>query len=425
MSATMPGVSTTLHDTFSALEASREVYSDRVAIIARTGESADADLAHDFEAKRYSSLQDVATVHGDDSELYEAFYHAQYSGCTDIWLCPIPADPEVDRTDDLETAYETLHSIRPSILVPYGRGAQIDVDEDGILTRSVPVFGDSPGDTDGAYADSVLPYAEELADACAELSSSERVCIGILGVEALSDISASGLITVIGTEAAPGSLLTSLPDPSTWTTPENSKYLQVVLGELETAGMGPWAWRRGFTTSYYRSNGALNYAGLICRIPVDEATTNKVVSGISNVGFRLSRNQTLACIADKIVTFNLTNQIVRVDDGMTYALDGSDFSRLSTVRICAVVDDMVRRIGNKFIGKGMRLETRNSFVTTLSSGFDTLIASGILLDADFRVRYDGPNYTAYVDAVVVPAWELRRIEFTISVTFQGINSSRA
>jgi hypothetical protein len=424
MTATMPGVTTTLTDTYSALAASREAYSDRLVIIARTSSGADPTYAHTLDAKRYTSLTDVATVHTADSELYEAFYHAQMAGASDIWLCPISATPADDRSADLLAAYETLYAIRPSIIVPYGRGALLEIDANGTATRSVPVFGASPGVTDGAYADSSFGYLEDLADACAELSTTERVCIGILGMEALSDITPTGLIGSIGTELAPGSAFTAIPETSTFSNPENGKYLSVILGEVETAGMGPWAWRKGSATSYYRSNGALNYAGLISRLPADDAPTNKIVNGISNIAYKLSRNQTLSCISQKVVTLNVQNSVVRVNDAMTYSEDGSDYQRLSTVRICAVVDDMVRRVGQKFIGKGMRLETRNSFVTSLSSGFDNLIQSGALLDADFRVRYDGPNYTAYVDATIVPAWELRRIEFTIRVTFQGINTSK-
>lgn len=426
MTATMPGVRTTLNDTFSALEASMTAYSDRVVIIGRTGSDADVNYAHNFEAKRYANLADVGLIHGVTSELYEAFYHAQYAGCVDIWLCPIPVTIANDRSADLQEAYETLYSIRPSIIVPYGRGAKIDIDAAGVASRSVPVFGASPGVVDGAYADSALGYLEDLAHACKALSDAERICIGIMGTSALSDITPSGLITAIGTEAAPGTLFDDIPTADEFSeVSEDAKYVSVVLGELETAGMGPWAWRPGTATSYFRSNGALNYAGLVSRLSVEEATTNKIVNGISNIGFRLSRNQTLACIANKLVTFSVNNGVVRVDDGVTYAADGSDYQRLSTVRIVAIVDDMIRNIGSKFIGKGMRLETRNSFVTAISSGFDNLISNGVVLEADFRVRFDGPNYTAYVDAVIVPAWELRRIEFTVSVTFQGITASQA
>jgi hypothetical protein len=422
MTATMPGINTTLVDTFSALETSRDAFGDRIVIIGRTSSGANPTYAHTMEARHFTSLQDVATAHGVTSELYEAFYHAQYAGCTDIWLLPLSATVAEDRSDDLNDAYETLYAIRPSIIVPYGRGAKIDIDAAGVVTRTVPVFGDSPGTTDGVYAESTIDYLEDLATACAALSSAERICIGILGVEALSDITPTGLITAIGTEAAPGTLLASLPDVDSFETPANGKYVNVIATEVETAGMGPWAWRRGQTTSYYRSNGALNYAGLITRLQVPDAPTNKVISGISNVGWRLSRNQTLACISKNVVTFNVNNGICRVSDSPTYAEVGSDYQRLSTVRIMGVVDNMVRSIGDTFIGKGMRLETRNSFHTALSSGFDNLMSAGILLEADFRVRFDGPNYTAYVDAIVVPAWELRRIEFSVRVTFQGINA---
>lgn len=420
MTATMPGVSSTLHDTFSALEISSQVHTHRVAIVARTGADPSATYAHDYDPKKYTSLADVGTVHGTDSELYEAFYHAQYSGCDDIWLCPISNEVEIDRTTELETAYESLFTIRPSIIVPYGRGAKISIDSAGTVTRTVPTFGDSPRVTDGAYADSTYDYLDGLADICAEITESERLCIGILGIEALSDITATGLAAEFGES---GTLYDAIPDVSALTTPSNGKYVAVVAAEVETAGMAPWAWRNGSTTTYYRSNGALNYAGLISRLALPDAPTNKIVTGISNIAYRLSRAQTLLCVTNKLVTFNVLNGIVRVDDAMTYAEDNSDYQRQSTVLIVGQVDDMIRAIGRRYIGKGMNQSVRDSFVTSVASGLDILTKSGVIIQADFNVRFDGPNSVAYVDVVVVPAWELRRIELSVRVTFQGINSN--
>lgn len=420
MAATLPSISSTLQDTFSAMRVSSEAYGDRVVIIARTGSEADADYAHPYEAKSYVSLTDVATVHGADSELYEAFYHAQYSGCADIWLCPIPVTPDVDRTAELNLAYESLYTVRPTFIIPYGRGAKISIDTNGSVTREVPTFGDSPYHADGAYADSTYSYLEDLADACAELSHDERLCRGVLGMEAISDITPSGLITAIGEEGNLGATLEGLPSVSEFTTSENGKYVSVVLAEVETAGMAPWAWKSGQSTEFYRSNGAINYVGLVSRLTPPEAATNKIISSLSDIAFRLSRKQTLACISSNVVTFNVRNGVVRVDDARTYAADGSDFQRMSTMSIMAVCDDMIRRVGNRFLGKGMRQETRDSFETSLSSGFNDLISAGVILDADFSVRFNGPNYTAYVDAVILPAWELRTISFTIQVSFEAL-----
>jgi hypothetical protein len=422
--ATLPGISNTLQDNFSAMRLSSEAYGDRVVIIARSGTGNDAyeDKQHIGEAKPYVSLRDVELVHGKDSELFEAFYHAQYAGCADIWLLPLEATAAEDRSSDLVDAYETLYTIRPTFIIPYGRGAKIEIDEDGAVVRSVPAFGaTSVTFPDGAYANSSISYLEDLADACAELSSSERICRGVIGIEAISDITPSGLITAIGEEGSLGSTLTGLPDVEDFTTPENSKFVSVVLAEVETAGMAPWAFKRGKLngTSFYRSNGAINYVGLVTRLTPPEAATNKIVGSLSDIAFRLSRKQTLAAISAHCVTFNVRNGIVRVDDARTYAQEGSDFQRMSTMSVMAICDDMIRRVGGKFLGKGMMLETRDSFETALSSGFNNLLAAGVILDADFSVHFDGPNYTAYVDTTVLPAWELRNINFTIQVSFEA------
>jgi hypothetical protein len=235
----------------------------------------------------------------------------------------------------------------------------------------------------------------------------------------MDDISSSGLVTEIGTEDNPGNLLGDLPT----LTGDVGKYVSVILGEIETAGMGPWAWHRGVATSFYRSNGALNYAGLVTNLTPPDAATNKILNGISDIGYRLSRKQTLACIANNVVTLSVANNVIRVDDAMTFAEVGSDYTRLSTMRILAIVDDMVRKVGRKFIGKGMSQSTRDSLQTALGSGFGNLMSAGVLNEADFRVRFVGSEYTAYVDVVCVPAWELRAIQFTIQVSFETLTTS--
>lgn len=420
MTATLPGIQTTLVDNYSALRVSNEAYGDRVAIIGRTGHDADPTYAHLNEPRKYTSLTDVATVHGTvDSELYEAFFHAQFAGCADIWLVPLAHANAQDRSTELQDAYDSLTAIRPSVIVPYGRGAKITISDLGVVTREVPLIPGTPSYPDGAYANSSYGYLQDLADACADLSTDERVCIGIMGCEAMSDLSPTGLATDIGTEESPGQLLQDLPD----LTGDVGKYVSVILGEVETAGMGPWAWHRGVQTSFYRSNGALNYAGLVTNLTPPDAATNKILNGISDIGFRLSRKQTLACIASNVVTLSVNNNVIRVDDAMTFADVGSDYTRLSTMRILALVDDMVRRVGRKFIGKGMSQSTRDSLQTALGSGFGNLISAGVLNEADFRVRFVGAEYTAYVDVVCVPAWELRSIQFTIQVSFETLTTS--
>jgi len=236
----------------------------------------------------------------------------------------------------------------------------------------------------------------------------------------MSDITPSGLITAVGEEGTLGTSLSDLPVVTDFQTPENGKYVSVVMAEVETAGMAPWAWRKGSTTDYHRSNGAINYVGLVTRLTPPDAATNKIMTSLSDIAYRLSRKQTLAAISCNVVTFNVKNGVVRVDDARTFAEEGSDYQRMSTMSIVAVVDDMVRRVGNSFLGKGMRIETRDSFETALASGFNNLMSAGVILDADFQVRFNGPTYTAYVDITILPAWELRNIQFTIQVSFEAL-----
>lgn len=413
--ANIPGVQTTLNDGYFALASSPSRVSERVVILART--LTDATSGHHYEPVKYTNLSDVASVHGTGSECFEAFYHALYSGATDIWLCPIPSAGV--RATQLVSGYANLESIEPTIIIPYGRSAYVSIDASGNVTRSVPT-----GDSLGAVATSGT-YLSDLATTCYNISTNTKQCIGIIGVTPPSDVTASALNSwIMGSSTDPdspsGTIVSSAGNMlPTGIQDQYAKYVSVVIAECETAGMRAWDWKYGQTTAYYRSNGAINYAGLISDLDKHDPPTNKVMKNISYMPWKFSITQLHAISQLRCVAFkqNPVSDIIRVCDSPTFASSVSDYRRLSTIRIVGACMDAINVAASKFIGKHMSLWNQNALKTSIVSALETVKTGQAINRYSFSVEFLPVENAANITLIIEPAWELRLIRTTVSVTF--------
>jgi hypothetical protein len=175
-------------------------------------------------------------------------------------------------------------------------------------------------------------------------------------------------------------------------------------------------------TSYlsggYKATFAPYYGGFYSVLPPSSAPTNKVVNSIRmfyKVGLRkldlLSRHG--------YVTLREKPQGVVVADAPTASLPGSDYKRLSTVRIVKDIIDAIRSGLDPFIGEG----TTDASKATMHG-----VVDGILLRAkqakylnayrEFEI-YQTPDMRvagkAEIALTIVAAFELREITVTISL----------
>lgn len=416
--ASIPGVTTTLNDGYFALSNVPNSASERLVILART--LSDATVGHHYNPVKYTSLSDVVTAHTASSECYEAFFHALFSGATDIWLCPLPSAGT--RGEQLSSGYANLESIEPTIIVPYGRSALVSVDASGTETRTVPT-----GDTLGAVATSGT-YLATLASACYTLSTNARQCIGIMGIEPPASITASGINDwIMGTSTNPdgpsGTLITATGTANSFPTGISdtfARYVSVVVDECETAGMRSWDWKYGGTATFYRSNGAINYAGLLCQLDPHDPPTNKVVRSISYRPFKFSVTQLKALSSYfRAVSFKQRpdENLIKVCDSPTYASSGSDFRRISTIRIVGAAISAVNTAAGKFIGKSMSLWNQNALKTAVISALDALKTGQAINRYSYSIEFLPAENAANITLILEPAWELRIIRTTVSVTF--------
>lgn len=416
--ATIPGVTTTLNDGYFALANAPQGASERLVILART--QSDATLGHHYNPVKYTNLAAVATAHTATSECYEAFYHALFSGASDIWICPIPSSGT--RGDQLASGYANLEAIEPTIIVPYGRASYVSIDASGTETRTVPT-----GDTLGAVATSGT-YLTALASACYSLSTNAKQCIGVMGVEPPASITSSGINSwLMGTSTDPdapsGTLAVATGTANIMPTGMSdayARYVSVVMDECETAGMRTWGWKYGGTTTFYRSNGALNYAGLLCKLKPHEPPTNQIVNSISYRPFKYSVTQMKAISGYfRAVCFKQRpdDNLIKVCDSPTYASSSSDFRRISTIRIVGVGIDAVNYAAGKFIGKSMGLWNQNALKTAIVSALDTLKVGQAINRYSYSIEFVPSQNAANITLILEPAWELRIIRTTVSVTF--------
>jgi hypothetical protein len=114
------------------------------------------------------------------------------------------------------------------------------------------------------------------------------------------------------------------------------------------------------------------------------------------------------------VALNYSNIPVWID-AQTFAGEGSDYRRLTTLRIVFDAVSVVRQVAQSFIGEAATIETRNALESAITKGLMGMQQLGALLASDFTVTYDSANNSATIDLVLTPAFELRSIEVTVAV----------
>lgn len=181
----------------------------------------------------------------------------------------------------------------------------------------------------------------------------------------------------------------------------------------------------GKPTLYY-ANGVVTYAALVTTLSPQSAPTNKQVNGVSAVGYNLSLRQLNALSGNKFVSFRLKNGSVYVTDGVTTAPDllvggavqSSDFTRLSTLRITHAAINLVREVADPFIGEPNGQPQRNALNAAIKSGLEKMKDAGALQDYRFSVvqeRGSGVLGQSRVTLQLVPAFETKKIAVDVSL----------
>ncbi|MGD9381718.1 MAG: hypothetical protein PVI03_04665 [Candidatus Thorarchaeota archaeon] len=168
----------------------------------------------------------------------------------------------------------------------------------------------------------------------------------------------------------------------------------------------------------YIATGAPVYAGFVAQLAPHSAPTNKVIPGIASA-FRLSKSRMDDLVSVHYVVFTPRERGTIVVDAPTAATSSSDYTRLTTVRIVAETIDRLRDVLNPFLGEGITTPQLNAMQTTTDRVLTDLIKEGYLQRAEASVSASAVERVqgkANLDLLLVPAFELRQIFITVSLS---------
>lgn len=170
----------------------------------------------------------------------------------------------------------------------------------------------------------------------------------------------------------------------------------------------------------YMSTGAAAYAGMFSSLPANSAPTNKIIEGV-RAPFRLNLSKLDALAGKKYVMFQPKTKGVVVADAPTGARTQSDYNRLSTVRIVKATLDAIRSAADPFIGEPITGARLAALETAIEQVLSKLTKAGFLQRYQHKVTSTPADQVlgkAKVDLVLVPAFELRQITVTVSLSAQ-------
>lgn len=180
---------------------------------------------------------------------------------------------------------------------------------------------------------------------------------------------------------------------------------------------------KSLSTTSYVSDGAAAYAGLVTSLAPQSAPTNKYISGLTSLKL-LSPAQANILVGMRFVTMYQRTRGFVVASGVTGAYSvnqylRSDYVRLSTVRITQSAVDLIRAVGDKYIGEPNNGPQLNALNNEIESVLLSMKGAGAITDFDFTVSATPEQRVLGeldVNLTLVPAFEIRQINLVVSLT---------
>jgi hypothetical protein len=300
-------------------------------------------------------------------------------------------------------------------------------------------------DGNTTYSYNEVNFAYQLAAFCHSLSSNENFSLGMINtslpasgshadlkswVGSLPTYDINGAVSSNGTgllgnkfmsgstAMAPGfwwddsQMLDEATSKDAKVTPDIGRYLSITCtpvtfyNAVDTTGYG------------YIAGGAALYAGFVAMLPGNQASTNKVLSGVA-LPFALTKTKVDLLAGAKYVPFLNKPRGVTIADGPTAATSQSDYQRLSTIRIVMEYVDRARAILEPYLGNSSSGATRAAMQTAIEEMGAMMIENGTLQDHRPLVSATAQQQVqgqATLEVQLVPAFELRKIQLVIGLS---------
>jgi hypothetical protein len=171
------------------------------------------------------------------------------------------------------------------------------------------------------------------------------------------------------------------------------------------------------TGSGYIANSGPTYLGYVSTLDEQQAPTNKVMNGIQKV-IDLGPRQVNALAGAGYVCLFEKPKGMTWSDAPTSARPISDYRRLMTMRIVKKSVGAVRDAGDPFIGNSFNPAKRQALLQAINQKLDKLVKGGYLQRYKADIRQTAVQAVlgqADIDLMLVPSWELRRINLTVSL----------
>ena len=165
------------------------------------------------------------------------------------------------------------------------------------------------------------------------------------------------------------------------------------LGWYTSVVAGPDPVMVSDTLGTYYGSAAIAYAALNASLKPESAPTNKALPGVKGMKYKFSNKQMNELTGNRMVVFKLKNEgtttassVPYVVDGCTAGAPGSDYARLSTVKVVTDVVDQIREVSDPFLGEPNTIEQRNALSALISKRLSYLMEQGEILYYEFEIN---------------------------------------
>jgi hypothetical protein len=295
---------------------------------------------------------------------------------------------------ELDSAYSALENYETRITVPMG--AFLDGTKDS--------FNSITGLPEKVNAQ----FQIQLKNYLKKVSTNTKECIGVLGT-----VPAPGSTLLDIKQYVDRLTITDLNDPNRGANimPLLDDYhTQVCTFEPVFDNLGGLP---------YTANGQAAYAGMISSLDAHQSPTNKSIPNALRTRYDLSNAQLEALQNMRLVAMRKKpgrNPVVC--DAMTAAAPGSDFVRLTTVRITFEAMDVVRKVCDPFIGQPNTQAKRNAMEAAITKGLSALVDLGALRKYAFTVSSSVTQQVlgiVDIELILVPVFEIRTVRAVVKL----------
>lgn len=424
----LPGVKTIVKDRFYSISRQDTPVGPRICVIGMRNTADGTGNVADLDVVQVTKESDVITSFGEGSQLHKAYKELVAAGADRIFMVPLPSNTVFNHTsgtvtsggsDVFDDAFTAAEVSMPDIIVPWGRGGVTSDWQDPATPNDDVEYG--------FHADNTLTvannWAYKVAAKVKDISENTNPCMAVMGVRPWIGSGATPATAEVMTPANVAShlALSRLPDRNAVSGDDYvwglvGRYVTVIATEVKPVNYSS----QNFADFGY-ANGATTFAASMSRMASYVSPVNKTVFNITRLRYNPTRtllsNQNSTGLVDKGVNAIVLNfnKVPVYAEGITFAPEVSDYTRITSSRIINEASLVVRQVCQKFIGEPSTMQVRNSMETAITSGLRGMQQLGALLDSDFTVSYIPSENKAIIDLVLTPAFELKSIEVSIAV----------